>query len=360
MIFTGTELVVKRNFYTQTGNLGFAFTCSVDNTTGLYQFGVSGNQGAVNFTLQSGRMYYGSDFVHTYLSDEEFALEAQFTSGAVNLIKDGTALVYGKPKATGSYDYFYMSRASSDLGAEFSVLISGENVPEATVSDYGYLYETGQQAVTGYFVNGSEYPIRIFNSEIQASANYTFGKLAQVIPANGTGVFAFTGNFATMDYSQPILTTFNTNYGDVSVLFNIYDSATQSRFVYLTAPTDFTANVNNVIQREVTWLNYSGGFVANSFNTNLSFRLQYSSGSQTFTGIWNLFTGVDANSLVSLVSLGGYSTGMISGTGMLPPNSGMAMQILYSGVSGNAAQLVISGLEVSNPITQVINFLATG
>jgi len=360
MTFTGSELTIKRNFYTQTGNLGFVFACLVDSTTGLYQFGISGNQGVVNFTLESGRMYYGQDFIHTYLSQEQFILEAQFTSGATNILKDGTALVYGKPKATGSYDYFYLTRGSNGLEATFSLRISGENVPEVTLNDYGYLYQTGQEAVTGYFVNDSEYPVRVFDSEIQTSANYVFGKLAQNIPAGGTGTFAFTGNFATMDYSQPILTTFNTNYGDVSILFNIYDSTTLNRFVYLTSPTDLTPNINNVIQRDVSWLNYSGGYVASSFNTNLTFRLQYSSGLETFTGVWNLFTGINATSLVSLMSPGCYSTGMISGTGTLAPNSGIALQVLYSGVSGNAAQLIISGTEVNNPVVQIINFLATG
>jgi hypothetical protein len=360
MIFTGTELTVKRNFYTQTGALGFVLDCLVDNTTGAYHFGISGNQGVFDFTLQSGKMFCGSDFIHSYVSDEEFALSVQFSSGAVNVIKDGTALVYGKPKATGSYDYFYFTRQNSTLGGSFDLEISGENVPETSISEYGYLSQTGQAAVTGYLFNNSEYPIRVFDSSIQASANYSFGKLAGEIAANSSGFFAFTGDFSTIDYSQPILTTLNTNYGDVSILFSIYDSATQNRFVYLTAPTTFAPSNDNVIQRETSWLNYSGGFVVENFSTSLTFRLQYSSGAQTFTGVWDMYTGNNASSLVSLTAQGFYSTGMISGAGTFAPNSGMVFQILYSGVSGNAAQLIISGGEVNNPISQILNFLATG
>ena len=113
MTFTGSQLAVYRNYYTQTGNVGFGMTCTVDNTTGQYLFGLSGDAGTVQFTLNSGRVYYGSQFIHTYQADEAFTIEGQFTTGSLNVIKDGGTLVYGKPKTTGNLDYFYFSRANA-------------------------------------------------------------------------------------------------------------------------------------------------------------------------------------------------------------------------------------------------------
>ncbi len=77
-------------------------------------------------------------------------------------------------------------------------------------------------------------------------------------------------------------------------------------------------------------------------------------GFETFTGAWDVYTGVSATSLVRLSA----STGLFSGSGNFPANSFINMQIMYSGVSGNQAQLVISGNEVLNPVNQVITFNA--
>lgn len=358
MTFTGNQLAVYRNYYTQTGNVGFGLNCTVDNTTGQYLFGLSGNAGTVQFTLESGRVYYGSQFIHAYQADEPFTIEGQFTTGSLNVMKDGQALVYGKTKATGNLDYFYFSRANASLGAEFDLYISGDNAALRTITTQGYLLTTGQASVTGYYVNDGNYPIKVFDSTILASQNYTFGKLQGDVTALNTGSFAYTGDFGSLDLTQPILTTFNTNYGDESILFYITDATSLGRYIYITAPTDFSFNESDILNRDLTYLNYSGGFVATDFNTNLTFQFRHVTGQEVFTGVWNLFTGNNVASLVSLYSAGTYSTGLISGSGTFPPNSGINFQVTYSGISGNQAQLVISGSDILNPINQTLNFSA--
>lgn len=358
MTLTGSQLAVYRNVYTQTGNMGFGLNCTVDNTTGQYLFGFSGNAGTLQFTLQSGRLYYGPQFIHTYQADEPFTLEAQVSTGHINVIKDGAPLVYGESRATGNLDYFYFSRSNASLGATFSLYMSGDNTASRTITTQGYFLTTGQAGVTGHYVNDGAYPINVFDSSILATQNYTFGKLQGNISASNTGFFAYTGAFASLDLSQPILTTFNTNYGDESVLFYITDATTLGRYVYLTSPTDYSFNASNVYNRDINYLNYSGGFVSTSFDTSLTLQFRYLTGAETFTGVWNVFTGNDANSLYSLYSAGTYSTGLISGVGTFPPNSGINFQVVYSGASGNQAQLVISGSDVLNPINQTITFNA--
>lgn len=353
MLFSGSELVVKRNFYTQTGNYGFAIDCTVDNTSGQYLFGLTGAAGTLEFKLESGRIYYNNQFIHSYKAYQEFSLEAQFTSGTYNIIKNNSALIYGGSKSTGHFDYFYFKRANASLGAEFNVQISGNNEPTYSITNQGYLLSSGQNAVTGYFSNQGAFPINIFNSNIQATQNYTFGKLVSNINGGSSGSFAYSGNFDTIDISQPILTTFNSNYNDIDMLFTINDARSLNRFVYLTAPTDFTFNDSDILQRSVSYLNYSGGVPVTNYDANLYFSIKYVSGNN-FTGSWDLLTGLDIYSLKSLKRVGNFNGDTISGSGLFTPNSQLTMQIIHSGSGSylDEVTLSISGLEVLNPITQ--------
>lgn len=355
MQFTGTDLIIKRNFFTQTGNFGFVVSCVVDNTSGLYQFGLSGAAGVQEFSLRSGKIYYGNTFIHSYHTSQSFDLAANLYTGSINIIKDGAALAYNLPHSTGNYDYFYFKRANAGMGATFDLEISGDNAATYAIQQVGYLLSSGQNAVTGHLTNTSAYPIRIFDSSIQATQNYSFGKLAGNLGAAASGNFAYSGDFSTIDVSQPILTTFNANFGDASILFNIIDARTLSRFIYLTGPTDFSFNQTGVLNRDATYLNYSGGLVTSNFNSSLVFQLRYGTGFETFTGIWNMMTGADSSSLVSFLTAGQFSSGLMSGSGIFAANSLVNFQVTYSGVSGNSAYLVISGNEVLNPVNQLLS-----
>lgn len=353
MEFTGSDLSLKRNLYTQNDRYGFALSCTVDNTTGRYLFGLSGAGGVLEFKLESGRMYYGDQFLHTYRSSQAFALEGDFTSGTLNIVKDGAALMYGALKGTGAYDYFYFKRDNAGMAADFDLTISGSNTPKYAIQNIGYLVSSGQNAVTGYFTNQSTYPIRVFDSSIQATQLYDFGKLVGSIGVGTSGQFAYSGDFSSIDLTQPILTTFNTNFADATVLFSIIDVRSLSRFIQLTGPTDFTF-VNNELNRDCSYLNYSGGFVTNAFNAGLQFSLQYVGGA-LFTGTWALATGIMANSLVSVAGL---SSNTLSGSGQFPPNSFVNFDIIYSGASTgiDIARFMVSGSQVLNPISQTFTF----
>lgn len=356
MQFTGQELTLKRNFYTQTGNYGFVANVTVDNTTGTYHFGLSGAQGVLDFTLQSGRMYYGGQFVQSYRSYEEFLVEGQFSSGAANMTKNDSALMYGAAKPTGNFDYFYFTRGSTNMGATFGLEVSGNNSAVYSISQQGYLFASGQNAVTGWFANQGAFPIRVFDSTIQASANYSFGKLAGNIASGASGAFAYTGDYSTLNFNQPILNTFATNFGDVSVLFSILDARSFSSFVQLTAPTDFSFNGSNVMNRDVSYLNFSGGFVTDGFNTNLTFVLGYVSGSGGFTNLANY-------------SITGYGTFRESGavTGLLSTITGSSRVTGFAWATGAATGFfsgmgtgMASGLGYTGLATGYMTGLATG
>ncbi len=74
---------------------------------------------------------------------------------------------------------------------------------------------------------------------------------------------------------------------------------------------------------------------------------------KTFSGSWAMYTGTAASSLVPIPLLGdGYHA-----TGIFPPNTYINWQVGYSGVSGDAAALVITGADVINGISQTLSFL---
>ncbi len=350
MIFTGSNLTIKRNFYSQTGNIGLDMNCSVDNTTGTYHFGLSGVQGKQDFVLQSGKLYQGSTLLHTYQSNVSFNLAIQCSSGTTNVIKDGSVLSFGAPKSTGLFDYFYFIRENAGMGATFDLLVSGDDAPIYTIQSQGYLLYSGQNAVTGQFSNRSNYPIRIFDSSMLATQNYSFGKSVSTINGFNSGIFAYSGDYSVIDISNPILTTFNTNFGDIQQLFYITDARTLNKFIYFTGPTDFTFNATGIINRTLSYLNYSGGFAGANYPTYLTFELSYISGSGFFapsgsttnyltTGYGNflksgLLTGlastITGNIVVSSFSWAtGSVTGFFSGLG-----TGMASGIGYTGLAG--------------------------
>jgi hypothetical protein len=349
MQFTGSQLMLKRSLYTQTGNYGFAMDATVDNTSGVYHFGLSGAAGTLDFRLESGRMYWGNEFIHTYRSYEAFTVEAQFTSGHANVLKDNAPLVYGGVISTGYFDTFYFSRADANMGGEVDVLVSGNNAPVYSIAQQSYLASTGQNAVTGWFFNQGGFPIRVFDSSMQASANYDFGKLASTVGAGGSGAFAYTGDYSTIDFSQPILTTFATNFGNTNILFSIIDARSLDYFIQLTGPTDFTFNSSNVLNRDASYLNFSGGVVTEGFDARLTFSLGYVSGSGVFTDLTGysitaigqfaqsgLLTGLVSTPTGSWTVTGtgwatGAATGFFSGVG-----TGMASGLNYTGLAVGA------------------------
>jgi hypothetical protein len=346
MIFTGSNLTIKRNFYTQTGNFGFGLACTVDNSTGLYKFGLTGAQGVLEFQLNSGRMYYQNQFIHAYRPNEEFLIEAQFTSGTSNVIRNGSPLIYGEPKASGNFDYFYFSRENDGMGADFDLQISGSSIPAYTVATTALLLNTGQLAVTGWFLNQSQYALNVFDSDMQASQNYDFAKLNRSIPSGASGFFAFSGDYSTFDVTDPILTTFNTSYNDISILFTIINATVLDTFIQITAPTDFTFNTTGILNRTLSYLSYSGGIAGADFPSVFSFSLGYVSGSGIFSlsgaGFSGLVYGsfVESGLMTGLVvsttgnfigSTSGWATGLVTGlfSGI---GSGLASGVGYTGV----------------------------
>jgi hypothetical protein len=77
---------------------------------------------------------------------------------------------------------------------------------------------------------------------------------------------------------------------------------------------------------------------------------------RTFTGAWDVQTGLNPFTLVSMKAAGTFSANAFSGSLSLPPNSQMTLRIISSGdnINTDAARLIVSGSEILNPITQTL------
>lgn len=368
MEFSGSELILKRNFFTQTGNHSFFMTCTVDNTTGQYSFGLTGNGNIVEFVLNSGKIFYQNKFLHSYNANQEFSILTELTPSKINLLKNEAPLMLNGNRNTGLLDYFFFKRESQQIGAIFNVEISGDTVPPYRISENGYIYSSGQNSVTGTFENLSQYPIKIFNSSIQTDQPYNFAKLGNEIPANSTGVFVYSGDFQSINFSQPILTIFNTNFGDLTAFFNIINLSSSNALVFLEDINNFEVSSNGIFNRNINYTNYSGGFATTGFQTQLTFILDYVSGSgdfivsgdpitKTFSGSWAMYTGVNSSALYPLQIFESNNGARISGGGYFNPNSFVNFQLshIISGENSDSARLTISGDLVSNPISNTFD-----
>ncbi len=353
MNFTGTELIHTRNFYTQTGQTSIAFDCTIQSATGIYRFGVSGFTG-MEFVLNNGQISYNNLFLGSYRAYEDFGMILQFSSGFMNVSQGGIPLIYGQPRPTGNINTVYFGRDDPASQAVFTFEVSGNNVPKYLIDTQGYLTSTGQTSVTGLFHNLGSYPIYVFDSTATNLQGLSLSSLTGNI--TNSGAFSFGSDYSTFDFTQPFVTTFHTNFGDAGAEFIVVDLRSLNNFVLLGNIADYSFNSSNVLNRTLSYQNFSGGVITNNFETYLYFNLSYITGTATgvFSGNWDLSTGIDQNSLISLRRVGNFSTGVISGAGVFPPNSSLNFQLNHLFGAGDTVLLNISGSGVVNPILQTL------
>lgn len=281
MEFTGQELIKKRNFYTQNGNFGVVVDFSVGDPSGRYEFGLSGSN-LLSIILESGQIKYNDLFIQSYLPSNNYSVVIELTDSSINYTQNDTEIFYGLTKQTGNYDYFYFKRDNTGMAAEFDFYLSGKNLPNYSIDKVGYWLNTGQREVTGNFINQSGYEIGVFNSVSQGLQNLSYSFSSGGFSSGQANSFKYSGELSNFDFTQPITTIFNTNFGTLNINFQIIDTTTLSKFILLDEITDYSFNTGNQINRELFYTNYSGGVATDAFNTELIFKLEYVDGSGTF------------------------------------------------------------------------------
>jgi hypothetical protein len=282
MNFSGTDgLCKKRNFYTQYNNFSFVWNGYFDSVTGIYHFGVTGSGGQIDFQFNSGLIYTQDNYlIGSYQPYNQFMFQVDFSSGNYNITKDGTPLIYGENKSTGLFDNFYIKRSDSGINTYFDLTISGDDAPVYSITNFGYLFGTGVEVVTGYFYNLGNFPINIFQSQALPPQPIGYVPLSGII--NNSGLFLFTGDFTNFNFNSPIIVDFSTNFNQVFVNFNIVNTATLSNFIFLQEGITFNFGNTGLITQTIPYQCFSGNTIAN-YPANLYFSLKTVTGTGIFT-----------------------------------------------------------------------------
>lgn len=281
MIFTGLDLIKKRNFYTQSKNFGVIVNFSLDNASEKYEFGITGTNN-ISFICESGRITWNNLFIDSYLPYYNYSAFIDITESNINYSNNENNIFYGLEKETGAFEYFYFKRNKTEINADFDFYLSGDNKPNYEITNYGLLLNTKQNVITGKFFNYGDGKIRIFDSNSQGlqNLNYIFNKDEF---QNGQYLdFFYSGNISNFNFNEPIITTFYTNYGQTQINFKIINATSLEKSILLNQNSALRFNQNNVINRELSWINYSGDISTNNFNTELYFELSYVDGSGEF------------------------------------------------------------------------------
>jgi len=373
MIFTGSQLISKRNFYTQNSNFGVSMDFTVNDPSKRYEFGLTGNN-SISLILESGKISYNDIFLHSYSPNQNYNITLGVTDNNINVSKNDVELILGHPKDTGNYDYFFFKRQDTGVNASFDFSVSGMGLPIYSIDTVGYYLTTGQNQVTGLFKNISGFDIRLFRSEAISPQNLSFSGISGLIQSGNNKVFSYNGGLSEFDYTQPIFTIFNTNLGQLNINFSVVDATNLSRFVLLDDIEDFSFNANNEINRTLSYTNYSGGIGGAEFQTDLFFQLSYVSGSGNFvvsdfaqsasftglaygnflksgflTGTASIITGnanISGVYTINFERFGwatGRATGFFSGMGTGISSGINYTGLAYGGFTGLATGLILNG-----------------
>lgn len=385
MQFSGTQLNIKRSFYAQTGNCALLLNAYVDSVSGVYKFGLSGNSGNLEIILSGGKMYNAGNHIHSYQAYAPFSVEINSTDLSYNIEKDTIPLIVGQSKTTGYFDYAYLSRENTGINMVFDLFVDGDNEPIYTLQERGYLRTSGQNSVTGYFLNRGNFPIRVFNSNAATDIDFTFNPITGLFNTNQSGFFSFDADYDNIDFSNSMLTTLNTNFNDISVQFKIVDLRAYTLYVLLQETLDLTFDTGTTAQTLVLYNNYSGNTLAD-FPTHLQIYMKYVSGSGAFassefgddipffttgygnfrkygylTGNYYLQTGNSNLTGVVVVSgtkfawATGATTGYFSGVGL-----GFGTGIGYTGLAYGGFSGSVTGFISDGSGTFLFNTTATG
>ncbi len=276
MNISGSNSIIKRNIYPQTGNCSFVFTGNVVNTTGQFKIGFSGDAGDYYVILESGKILDKNyDFLGSYNSYVDFGLKYEISSGTYNIFINNTPVKLASSKNTGIIDYFYVWR-NDESEITFDTSIFGGSKPSLTIAEVGYLLNTGQDVVSGLFSNRSSFPIKLFDMESNSVALTLVKPTGQIYSGS---YFLYSGDFANINLEYPIETIFYTNYQNYEINFRIIDLRQSQLYILLNeSQINSGMNINNYILNNIYYNNYSGAELFD-FESDFTVSLNHISGS---------------------------------------------------------------------------------
>jgi hypothetical protein len=216
MVLTGYNL---RNIYPQDNVFNYLAEISCSNTTGVCQFGFSGNSGSFGFLLSGSKVFVKSAspatvpnyFIDSYLSNDSLFFSGNVGPASHDGFINSNPKFLGLNKSGGYYNYFYVS--SDNVETDISLKING-SLPNYSYNPFESFYSGQNIPIT--IVNSGSYPFKIFSGSIGNS----YFSINGVSNVNVTGSYTFnltSNNFSPLSQGIPI--NLYTNFGNVVLDF---------------------------------------------------------------------------------------------------------------------------------------------
>lgn len=312
----------------ETDTLTFSSLLNVNNTTGLFSFGFSG-QSSLFFTLQSG--FISTDKkVYSYNSNENVLISGQIGPTSYDLFVNSNPIILGAARPTGQFTKIVTTCQNCTTDFNLTILTS----PFSIYYPNGTFYVSGQSGVQGIISSDKRFKILSGNPPTLTKPFNFSGYTTGLAIAHTFYINKIQDNF--IDYKMPL--SLWTSLGRVDFSFNISGVVPNQNY-YTTNffPSDFSFNSNSQV--------YTYQILSNTgYKINIS--LDYVTGTGAFSDVWRLSTGVNQFNL-----LGYYPTDYISPISFTKPliNFPSNLQAISIGVShiqsSGVAKLIISGTD---------------
>jgi hypothetical protein len=320
------------NFLNQTGNFDYDINLTVNNSTGYFEFGLSGNKN-LKFKGQYGKIKDKNDnIIIGYVPNQELNIKGSIYSGKESLtIEDN--LIYSNISNTGcNFNYFYLNPIGCSLDYNFS--LSGgytdfsSRVTTTKIKDFNIIVDSANnpfitKTLTGVLVNQNpNLEIKIF-SGVVASKTDTYNLYGFPITFNNTGTYLIdtnTGISASINDSFDVL--FYTNFGNITKTVTISGEVIPLFFLFF----DVTPAISGFPNIKT---GYDQIFVNNPINYSLSYGFVSGANVQLNLTYISGLTGDVTGFLSATGKFDGTLSGYLTGSGYL--SNYVATGITFSG-----------------------------
>jgi hypothetical protein len=320
------------NFLNQTGDFDYDINLTVNNSTGYFEFGLSGNKN-LTFKGQYGKIKDVNDnIIIGYVPDQELNIKGSIYSGKESLtIQDN--LIYSNESNTGyNFNYFYLNPTGCSLDYNFS-LTGGytdfsSTVTTTKIKDFNIIVDSANnpfitKTLTGVLVNQNpNLEIKIF-SGVVASRTDSYNLYGFPITFNNTGIYLIdsnTGLSASINDSFDVL--FYTNFGNITKTVTISGEVIPLFFLFF----DVTPAISGFPNIKT---GYDQIFVNNPNNFSLSYGFVSGANVQLNLSYISGLTGDVTGFLSATGKFDGTLSGYLTGSGYL--SSYVATGITFSG-----------------------------
>ena len=321
------------NFLNQTGDFNYNLNLAVNNSTGYFEFGLSGSSSKLAFKNQYGKIKDANDnIIIGYLANRELNINGSIVSGRETLTIDNTLIYSNIPNTGYNFNYFYLNPIGCSLDYNFSLtggytdLFSTITTPK--IKNYNIVVDDKNnpfvtKTLTGILVNQNpDLEVKIF-SAVATSKTDTYSLGGFPITFNNTGTYLInssTGIDALVNDSFDAL--FYTNFGNITKTISISGEVIPLFFLFFDVSPAITGFPNVQTGYDQIFVNtpkdysLSYGYVSGA---NVQLSLSYVSG----------LTGNVTGFLSATGKFNGTLSGYLTGSGYI--SSYVATGVLFSG-----------------------------